>query len=114
VEARGFELFLKGDGVAVFVQLLLDDEVGIFWEVFQVNDDFALGGGVFPGAIGVFAGGVLGGGEVEAAFEVNKAYFVGGLVGEDFIGFIPGELGEGVLGFIFIPVYLPPWSVRIF
>jgi hypothetical protein len=35
VEARGFEFFLKGDGVAVFVQLLLDDEVRIFGRFFR-------------------------------------------------------------------------------
>jgi hypothetical protein len=35
VEARGFEFFLKGDGIAVFVQLLLYDEVGILGRFFR-------------------------------------------------------------------------------
>jgi hypothetical protein len=42
----------------------------------------------------------IGGGEVEVAFKVNPAYFVGELGGEGFIGFVEGELGYGVLGFI--------------
>jgi hypothetical protein len=112
VEARGFEFFLKGDGVAVFVQLLLDDEVGIFWEVFQVNDDVLGGGGVFPGAIGVFAGGVLGGGEVEVAFEVNPAYFVGELGGEGLAGFIEGALADEVAGILGVPGDVPALALE--
>jgi hypothetical protein len=112
VEARGFEFFLKGDGIAVFVQLLLDDEVGIFWEVFQVNDDFALGGGVFPCAIGVFAGGVVGGGEVEVAFEVNPADFVGELGGEGLIGFVEGALADEVAGVLGIPGDVPALALE--
>jgi hypothetical protein len=112
VEAGGFELFLKGDGVAVFVQLLLDDEVGIFWEVFQVNDDFALGGGVFPCAIGVFAGGVIGGGEVEAAFSINPADFVGELGGEGLIGFVEGALADEVAGILSVPGDVPALALE--
>jgi hypothetical protein len=112
VEARGFEFFLKGDGVAVFVQLLLDDEVGIFWEVFQVNDDVLGGGGVFPGAIFVFLGRVLGGGEVEVAFEVNVAYFVGELGGEGLAGFIEGALADEVAGILGVPGDVPALAVE--
>jgi hypothetical protein len=112
VEARGFEFFLKGDGVAVFVQLLLDDEVGILGEVFQVNDDVLGGGGVFPGAIGVFAGGVVGGGEVEVAFEVNPACFVGELGGEGLAGFVPGALADEVAGILGIPGDVPALALE--
>jgi hypothetical protein len=112
VEAGGFEFFLKGDGVAVFVQLLPDDEVGIFWEVFQVNDDVLGGGGVFPGAIFVFAGGVLGGGEVEVAFEVNVADFVGELGGEGLIGFVEGALADEVAGILSIPGDVPALALE--
>jgi hypothetical protein len=107
VEARGFELFLKGYGVAVFVQLLLDDEVWVFWEVFQVNDDVLGGGGVFPGAIFVFLGREIGGGEAEVAFGVNKADFVGFLGGEGLTGFVPGALADEVAGILGVPGDVP-------
>jgi len=69
----------------------------------QGEDEVLGGGGVFPGAIFVFLGREIGGGEVEVAFGVNKADFVSELGGEFLCGFVPGGLADEVAGILSIP-----------
>jgi hypothetical protein len=78
----------------------------------QGEDEVLGGGGVGPGAIGVFGGGEAGEAGVEVAFEVNATDFVGGLVEEGLSAFVPFALTDGVAGVLAVPGDEPALAVE--